>query len=274
MFIVADGPRAFVPGEEQLVALTREIVSDVDWPCEVTRIYSEENLGLRTRLMTGLDDVFSLCDSVIILEDDCLPSRSFFEFTESMLEEFANFDEIGIVAGANFAPYRSKEAFHFSNSAYIWGWASWARVWKSFRSAPQVESWTPEEISAVQDTFSSRGQSKAFTHMMQTAHKLNTWDVSFSVWLRQQGFLNIVPKSNLVENIGFGKEATHTKFEAFDVQLPATELIGPYASPQHIRVDSKRERMMWLTKQSRWFTFPLLHPLRFTRAVARYLSGS
>lgn len=274
LFIVADGPRAIVPGEEQLVGLTREIVSHVDWPCEVTRIYAEENLGLRTRLMTGLDEVFSFSDSAIILEDDCLPSNSFFDFSQSMLDQFAKVDEIGIVAGTNFAPYNSNQDFHFSNSAYIWGWASWARVWKSFRSAPQVESWTQAEISAIEDTFSSRSQARAFSRMMESAHQLNTWDISFAVWLRQQGFLNIVPKTNLIQNIGFGAEATHTKFEAFDVQVPAAELNGPYSCPEHVRADSRRERIMWRTKRTRWLTFPLFHPFTFTKSVLRYLRGA
>jgi hypothetical protein len=114
---------------------------------------------------------------------------------------------------------------------------------------------------------------KEFLGMMAIADTLNTWDISLAVWIRQAQKLTIVPRLNLVENIGFGAEATHTKFEAFDVQIPSSNYSAALIHPKEIAADSKTERVMWRKKTSRWITFPAKHPLRTIRSLVSYLKN-
>lgn len=271
LFLIADGARESVEGETISVSKTRMQVENVDWPCKVTKLYSDTNLGLRARILSGLDQVFEECESAIVLEDDCVPSQSFFSFSEAMLSSYEQELQIGLISGFNFAPYMAKADFHFSKAPYIWGWATWRRVWFQFRAAEEAESWSDSEIEEIRRDFVSSNQAKNFIQMMNDAKRLNTWDVSLAVWLRQNNLLSIVPRTNLIENIGFGALATHTKFEAFDVQVPAGEMQAPFEKPLKVEADSRRERRMWRTKRSRWLTYPLLHPLRFTNSVLKYL---
>jgi hypothetical protein len=274
LYVIADGAREGKPEEKELVRRTRDVVSEIDWPCEVTRVYAEKNLGLRQRIFTGLDHVFSKEDSAVVLEDDCLPSQSFFSFCSELLEVHEKNENVALVSGFNFAPSKRLQTdYLYSTSTYIWGWASWARTWKEFRASPQVESWTKQETEEIKKTFASKIQMKEFLGMMSIADTLNTWDISLAVWVRQSKKLTIVPRLNLVENIGFGAEATHTKFEAFDVQIPSSDYSAVLAHPKEIAADFKTERAMWRKKTSRWITFPAKHPIRTIRSFLSYLQN-
>ncbi len=274
LILIADGPRSDRPGEVELAEKTRSVLTLVDWPCEVIRNYASTNLGLRERILTGLDFAFERVEEAIILEDDCLPSSSFFEFMEAMITRYKSDPRVGLISGSNFAPYRSLESdYHFSAAPYIWGWATWARTWKQFRESPQVEEWSPNEQLEILKGFSSQSQGRTFVAMMKEAHRLNTWDISLAVWFRQNQKLAIVPRQNLVRNLGFGADATHTKFEAFDVDVPAGELPPILKHPSNVAADNRRERIMWRSKQFRWVTFPLRHPIDFTKRFVRYLKA-
>jgi hypothetical protein len=273
LILVADGARTSKAGEMELVTRTRQIVEQVDWPCEVFRNFANTNLGLRERILSGLDFAFQHVDRAIILEDDCLPSGDFFQFMDEMLEGFEEEDKVGLISGSNFAPYKSEFDLHFSRSPYIWGWATWRKTWIAFRESPQVESWSPVEFSSIEKTFSSKAQAKSFIQMMSEASLLNTWDISLAVWFRLEGMLAVVPRSNLVKNLGFGQDATHTKFEAFDVDVPVGQLTWPLSIPRVIEPDNSRERIMWRQKQLRWLWYPIRHPYDFTKRVFRYLAN-
>src|SRR6185369_17048088 len=82
LFIIADGPRSSRPNEQNRCAMVRQIVEQVDWPCQVERLYSETNLGCRKRVASGLDWVFSRVEEAMILEDDCLPDQAFFRYCQ------------------------------------------------------------------------------------------------------------------------------------------------------------------------------------------------
>lgn len=269
LFVVCDGPRSGNVDDDLLVNRVRALIDDVDWPCKVYKIYADYNLGLRERVLSGLDEVFELVDRAIILEDDCLPDQSFFSFSQSLLKRYEDAGKVSMVCGSNFAPYKSQYSYHFSSAAYIWGWATWSRVWKTFRSSPQVESWSEEDIKRASSFLSSKAQGASFATAMRKAKDLNTWDISFVAWLLQNEMKSIVPARNLVENIGFGEGATHTKFEAFDVQVPSMSIPEELSHPPQASIDSYRERRMWLSKSLRWFTFPILHPISF---VSRFFS--
>lgn len=272
LFLIADGPRQGAEFEMKLTEQTRAIVREIDWPCDVHRIYSEKNLGLRDRVLSGLDTVFSKVDRAIILEDDCLPNASFFGFCSELLSRYSAATEVGIVSGFNFSPfYDEKSDYFFSRSTYIWGWATWAETWQAFRASPQVESWSETELQELKPTFASRIQEREFLAMAKSAENLNTWDISLAVWVRQSNFYTVIPNRNLITNIGFGQEATHTKFEAFDVQAPVSDYFGPIRHPESIVYDSKIEKLAWRKKILRWATFPVKHPIDFLRRVIAFL---
>jgi hypothetical protein len=234
--VVADGPRSSRPGEDQLCREAREIVSSPDWPCELITNFAPENLGCRRRVSSGLDWVFQQCPEAIILEDDCLPGPSFFEFCSEMLNRYRDDDRIVHVSGDNYQDGRRRGdgSYYFSRYTHSWGWASWRTAWRYYDvnvsawPAAYRERWlesfldSPEEVRYWEAHFDRlyRGQ-------------IDTWDYQwlFACWRR--GGLSILPNENLVTNIGVGPDATHFKESHSTVGLPVHEL-GELVHPSEV----------------------------------------
>ena len=134
LLVIADGPRPHVAGEKELCEETRQIIENVNWDCKVLKNYSDVNLGCRERLASGLDWAFENVPEAIILEDDCLPEPSFFQFCDELLEKYRDDERVGMISGDNFQNgiQRGDGDYYFSQFCHIWGWASWARAWKKY----------------------------------------------------------------------------------------------------------------------------------------------
>lgn len=214
LLIIADGPRDDVSRDKALVAHCREIVSEVSWDCEVQTNFSATNLGCRSRVSSGLDWVFSLVDEAIILEDDCLPSTSFFTFMSEMLNRYSDDLRIGSVSGFNALverEHKSKDSYGFTGFPTVWGWGTWKRVWDKYDV--NLEAWPKlKDSTLLSKAMSSRNAVSYWNRALEGVYRnrIDTWDyqLTFLHWL--QGWLSVVPYTNLVSNIGFGKDATHT----------------------------------------------------------------
>ncbi len=241
LLVIGDGPRSNVPGEEKRVRDTRAILDQVDWDCEVLTNFSEENLGCKKRVSSGLDWVFALVDEAIILEDDCLPTPSFFLFCQEMLEKYRNYPEVGMISGANFQRgiSRGDGDYYFSKYMHIWGWATWRNRWRNFYDV-DMKAWpTFRESKDFLLTTSNATNKRYWKRIFEKVYrgKINTWDYQwlFANWLHKR--ISIIPNANLISNIGFGEAATHTKIESQLSNLPVQDLIFPLKHPNSIEVN-------------------------------------
>ncbi len=211
LFIIADGPKS--QSEEEKCREVRAIVQRIDWPCDVRESMAAENLGCRQRMASGLHWVFSQVDEAIILEDDCLPDPSFFGFCQDLLGRFRDDARIMEIAGSNWQLGRSRTecSYYFSKHSHTWGWASWRRAWRHYDD--NLTAWplirrTDEWSGLWRDT----REKKYWEQILDRVYEgeIDTWDYQwqFAMW-RHKGF-SVVPNVNLVSNIGFGREATHT----------------------------------------------------------------
>ena len=213
LLVIADGPRLDRSDEVKKCTATRAIIDRVDWDCEVLINYSDINLGCKRRVSSGIDWVFSQVEEAIILEDDCLPAPSFFQFCQTMVERYRDDDRIMMISGNNFRPEdnRVKDSYYFSKYASIWGWATWQRAWQHYDV--NMSSW-PE--------FRDRGLINAVCHEPVEAeywlkilndvaeNLIDTWDYQWVYTCWQQSGMSIMPTVNLISNIGFRDDATHT----------------------------------------------------------------
>jgi len=215
LFIVADGPREGNSEDILKCSEVRNIVEKINWPCMVQRNYSNINLGLKKRISSGLDWVFSNVDRAIILEDDVAPSDSFFHFCEVLLEDFKNDRKIVSITGNNFQDglIRNHGSYYFSKYSHVWGWATWKRAWDLYEEDIQFwPEWSSSEEWKIHtpDKVERKFWDKIFSDV--AIGKINsTWDYSWTASIWRQGGLTITPNVNLVKNIGFGKDASHTK---------------------------------------------------------------
>ena len=213
LFIYADGARDNKPGEAERCQQCREVKNMVDWDCKVYTNFAKVNLGCRRRMASGITWAFEHVNEAIILEDDCLPDMSFFRFCQELLEKYRDDNRVVNIGGTNHGNVEHfDESYNFVEGySGCWGWATWKRAWALYDDDMTMwpECRKKEWLRRIynQDWF--------YTHMtneyqMTYEGKIDTWDYRFSLSARLNHVLGIIPRVNMVRNIGYKVDATHT----------------------------------------------------------------
>ncbi len=244
LLIVADGARGNVDGDPEKCAAAREIAANVDWNCRVLTNFSAVNLGLRKRMQTGLDWVFEQVTEAIILEDDCLPHPTFFRFCSELLERYRNEPSIFTIGGTNFQPVgrRIEYSYYFSAYPFVWGWATWRRSWQLYDG--DMREWPALRGTQWHDVLQDRDAARYWNYLFEkTFEGFNTWDyqLTFTSWRHRS--LNIMPSVNLISNLGFGPDATHTVNGSGPryAELPVEPIKFPLSHPPVISRDETQD---------------------------------
>jgi hypothetical protein len=226
LYVAADGARANKEGEAEKVQAVREyVMNNIDWDCEVKTLFREQNYGCKMAVSGAIDWFFENEEMGIILEDDCLPSQSFFWFCEELLERYKDDMRVGQISGDNFQKgvKRGDADYYFSIYNHIWGWASWANRWKNY----EVDLNSINDTQFIKEVFIDKNTQKYWTNVFKTmkAMKIDTWDYqwTFCLWKNKQ--LTILPNINLIKNIGFGVDATHTIGESEFAKMQVYDIV-------------------------------------------------
>lgn len=279
LFIIADGPRPGYLDDEQKCHDVREIVQQIDWPCEVYRNYVEQNMGLKHRVGSGLDWVFSQVDRAIIIEDDCLPHPDFFLFCNALLERYEMDDRVGVITGNNFQNGRKRgnASYYFSKYNHCWGWATWRRAWQ--KNDLNLTFWPKwRESQAWTNFMPDRIERTYWTNIFDQMHRneINSWAYPWTASVWYHGGLTATPNVNLVKNIGFGPDATHTVTATEKEGLPVYPL-GPLTHPDEVVQNRKADRYVFdhnfggLQRRLYWRLLTL--PQRAAAKIARLACG-
>lgn len=211
LMLISDGPRVSRENEANAVREVRDIISRVDWPCDVSRNFSSENLGCKCRIVSGLKWVFEQVEEAIILEDDCLPTADFFPYCEALLKRYRHDERVGSIGGINPIPRDSSASYYFSKYFHCWGWATWKRSWQTYDA--NMKTWPKFREQKQLENIADHGDEAIYWRKIfnaQHAGEIDSWDYAWQYASLASGRLNVTPSVNLVSNIGFGAEATHT----------------------------------------------------------------
>ncbi len=234
LYLAADGPRAGREGEAAACAAVRDyVLSHIDWPCEVHTLFRDENLGCKYGVAGAIQWFFSNVDAGIVLEDDILPEPSFFSYCEQMLAAFRDNLKVGAVCSFNREWVSSfRDDVFLSTALAVWGWASWADRIRGY--SPDYSDWEAGRLD-VKTCFLSRQAERELLGNARRAVQgdLNTWDYQLSALMATRGQYALFPRKNLVQNIGFAGDSTHTsgrpdwyREESYDwgseIRLPGT----------------------------------------------------
>ena len=262
LLLVADGPRASKPDDARLCAEVRAIFDEIDWDCEVTRNFSDTNLGSFKRNSSGLNWVFETVEEAIILEDDCVPSLSFFPYCETLLERYRDDPRVGVISGNNFGFQnvgQKNDSYFFSVYAFTWGWASWRRVW---REVDLTMSWWEPEAGRemLRALFPMKAEWNYWYDLYERIRlgiQKNAWDYQMLLSSFRHSQCCVIPRVNLVSNIGFGADATNCINENSSLQnLQRGELelllVHPADVCRSTQVDHSLFCIVYLQKQKLW----------------------
>lgn len=220
LYVASDGPREERPDEIKVVQAIRDyITSSVDWNCELHTLYREKNLGCKHAVSSALDWFFSSEEEGIILEDDCVPEQSFFPFCQEMLERYRDDERVMMITGTNYLFLNNEmdDSYFFSKYYIIWGWATWRRAWKLYDI--NMTDWpTLQRNKQLEWIYPHKLLVKIYRTMFQQAYvnEIDTWDIQWWYSCIFQNGLCLVPKYNLISNVGeighFASEGTYDEF--------------------------------------------------------------
>ena len=272
LYVAADAPRENRPGEELLCKQAKDIVSNIDWECEVKTLYRNQNAGCRDAVSAAITWFFDNEEEGIILEDDCLPANSFFKFCDTLLEKYRFDSRVRHITGCNLQEGKKwgKGSYYFSNRTHVWGWAGWKRVWIEYDK--NLNRYNSDEIKGkLENIYSDPLVVETWVSIFNDvkAGKINSWAYPLDFINFFSNGLTIIPNENLISNIGFGTDATNTVsadhvFSNVDLS-EIEEIIDPaFMVPEkqadlfiinnHFNIEQRRREQNALHKRlKRWF---------------------
>ena len=216
LYISCDGPDLRDKSMIKAVQKARATISNlIDWDCLVRFNFLPSNNGCKTAVSHAIDWFFTFEDFGIILEDDCVPSQSFFDFVDLMRDQFACSRQVACITGVNFQDdiSRSSSVYYLSKFSHCWGWATWKYSWRHFD--PSIRFWPSfrqsNEWKAVNNNMVDEINywTKIFNRVYN--QEIDSWAYPWLLSCWKNNLLTVTPNKNLVSNIGFRKDSTHTK---------------------------------------------------------------
>ena len=230
LYLSIDGPKQDNTRDTELVEEVKDIVSDVNWECNIFKLYRRKNYGCKYAVPAGINWFFQNEKEGIILEDDCIPAKDFFAYCDWALEKFRESKRVMHINGNNFAADANlyNNEINFVSLAQAWGWATWADTWTQFQLNP---FYLAEQISITQWMLSPLAKLSKLADLEHLKHGLDTWDYQWQITVLNRNGLAVSCKQNLISNIGFGKTATHTLKKDARMELTTGKFKGLRCSP-------------------------------------------
>ena len=247
LFLAGDGPRIDRPSDAEGCKEARELALQVDWPCELYTRFLEHNLGCKLAVSSAISWFFEHVEDGIILEDDCVPSLSFFGFCADLLERYRDDERVMQISGSNFLPVRRDDgaSYYFSALNDIWGWATWRRAWRQYDlSMPDYHEFKQRRL--LKSYVGERAIAAWLESYLDEAYRADcsVWSSQWTYVMARQNGLTIVPSVNLVRNIGFDSEGTHSSSDSWKYYGAfAAEDIDTLIHPQFILADREADKL-------------------------------
>jgi len=248
LFVFQDAPREGNPNDEEKCRAVKAIFEEpMDWECDLKMLTPGENLGCGKGPATAITWFFENVEEGIILEDDCLPHPDFFEFCEILLEKYRHNPKISFIGGSSFQKSSKKYpySYYFGSGYYgTWGWATWKRIWRNFDYYLQTID-KKLMYQLIQQYFKEPRQreywKEIFYHVKKDRFNDTCWDYQFyfSVW--KNNLLAIIPYYNLITNIGYDENGTHTTSDKHPAANIETKSIFPLKHPKSIKLNIRAD---------------------------------
>ena len=256
LFLVSDGPRKNVVTDKERIEASRKIVQDIDWDCKVYKIYSDVNQGMYATIRIALDFTFKIVDRCIFLEDDVVPSVSFFKYCDELLEKYKNDLRINMICGMNhMVEYDAPNTdYFFSHASSIWGFAIWRRTYEAFYDITYGN-----DNYIIERMKENTKQDKVFRRKLEGYYKNDLFEghiagpeFYFQFIMCSQNKINIIPKKNMIQNIGFTEGSTHAANELRKMPKGIQQLFNmktydctfPMKHPKYVIPDKNYEKKL------------------------------
>jgi hypothetical protein len=247
LYISADGPRYHKIGEDKICISVRDyIIKNIDWPCQINKRFNVINLGCKIAVSEAINWFFQYEEMGIILEDDCLPHSSFFNYADFLLKKYINTSQVMMISGYNpFGEYSINKTYYFSKYPLIWGWATWKRAWRQY-DISMNEFINFKQQNKINTIFNYHVEKVFWLRNLEAAfnNDVDTWDYQWCFACWKSNGLSIIPSKNLISNIGFGEFATHTFDQNNKNSNQHVFNLDQFRHPQRIKHNSVIDRLI------------------------------
>jgi hypothetical protein len=266
LFISCDGPRNGNSNDKNDIDLIKKIVENIDWECDIKYLFNPINLGCGRGPANAISWFFEHVDFGIILEDDCVPTISFFKFCQEMLYKYQNNSTIMAISGTNVSKkIKYSSDYIYSSFPIMWGWATWKRAWEKYDF--EMKEWTNvrKNNNLISHGIYNWRTHPVFKELFESTfrnislNKVDVWDHQwiFCNWLNNG--LTVTSTKNLIHNIGFGEKATHTHSDELNRSNLGTYFsFPPYIGPSELLPNKKFD--LFIARN--WFTATWLYYLK------------
>lgn len=248
LYIASDGPRNSVIGEDKIVSQLRDyILGNIDWDCEISTLFNESNKGCKIAVSNAVNWFFESEEMGIILEDDCLPSKSFFQYCQDLLYRYQHDERIYLITGYNKQNQwkAHQNDYFFSNLGGIWGWASWRRAWIHYDvNVADIEKFIEQDgfKNSLGSELGALKQEMIFNSVRRD--NVDTWAMQWGYARHKNNALTCIPSKSLIKNIGFGENATHTFGDNLDGVMEH-EIIFPLKTNNFVVSDESYDNLLF-----------------------------
>jgi len=248
LYIALDGPKSDRSSDFNLCGQVRDIVMQVDWDCKVQYLFRENNMGCRYAVSSALDWFFSQETSGVIVEDDIIMSDDAYAFISILLDRFQEEPRVMMVSACNLLnEYNSGSDYHFSKTGGVWGWGTWRRAWALHD--PEMKDWPDIKNSGILYEKLPTDQAAHRTETGDAVYYkgLDSWSYGLTIRRIINDGLAVVPRVNLIDNIGFNDSATHTTRTnpAFEKMKPQTISVLDLNHPAAVEADARYDKMVF-----------------------------
>lgn len=246
LFIACDGPREGNEKESEKVKQTIKLCKEeIDWDCDLKWLISNKNLGCKLGVSSAINWFFENVNEGIFLEDDNVAHPDFFPYCEELLSKYRNDKRVWCISGTNNQGenVRGKGSYYFGKIPLVWGWATWKDRWDEYdldmKKWPEINS-----NSKLDDIFRDPIEKEYWMNIFENYYKNkepDTWDYQWVFTCLINNGLVVIPNKNLINNIGFNLDATHTKWEKL-IPSKVSSIGDKIIHPEFMICDSKAER--------------------------------
>lgn len=274
-----DGPRENHPNDINGIERCRQIAENIDWECEVYKNYQDKNWGCDPSTFYAHKWAFSIVDKCIILEDDCVPSQSFFPFCKELLDKYEKDTRINKICGVcNFADFKSPYSYIFSTIASGPGFATWKRVADTWdeKYSFMNDNETMNSYFKLHRTYNDKKYYK--TCLLHVKDGYPHWETiqTYSRHLNSQ--FVIIPTVNQIHNIGVGEDSTHSNIDISNLSnaqktityQDAKEIQFPLIHPKYVFEDiTYKNRLFTITGKNNRIAAYSHRAIRLARMILK-----
>lgn len=257
LYVFQDGVREGNENDIVKCAEVRHVVESLTKETQVLlhTYYSDKNLGCGAGPMTGITWFFGQVELGIVMEDDCLPHPDFFGYCEELLERYKDNDRVRFINSTlYYDKWKCEASYDFSHYMVTGAWAGWRRTWQGFDldlKTMDAKRFRRHVLQLTENRAEANWWYSIVKEIQQDDSKKSYWDYQMQIHLFRNSALTIHPKVNLVSNIGFDGEGTHTLNNCDSRGNREMFPILPLVHPEKQVVDKRKDARCWAKDRSK-----------------------